>query len=249
MALTNFDVGNGNGLAATITHASLSSPLTDLGTECLQIRESVGSFVVWYRTAVQSSVASGLYVGVPSTKKISLRARLRRTAHTAGSPAQFAVGLYCKGIAANLTTVAPLKDGSDECYAAWLGDFEADGQAAPATHGVRFGKRKVGGVLTGDTLGQAHAVDLWCSARLDVTPSGADDLIAVYVDTAGGEDWGTAVHTETILAADARKLAWGGTSQLGFFWCGAMNNSLPRGAANGDIKAFIDWFDFRVEDV
>lgn len=247
MASTEFDIGVGTTTASTVANSLLSSPLTTEGTSCLKVIESTNSFVVWYRAALKSSVTSGRYVGVPSTKTISLRARLRRTAHTAGVPAQFAVGLYCKGIAADLASVAPLKDGSDQCYAVWLGDFDADGQAAPATHGVRFGKRKVGGILTGDTLVQSHAVDSWIGVRLDVSASGADDAIAVYVDVTGGETWGTAVHTATIVAADARKLPWGGTDQLGFFMCGAMNNSLPRGTANANISTYIETFRAVVE--
>ena len=214
MAQTDWDFFSSNGTewlggidGTPLLHTALSSPLTTEGTYCRRwfCNYAFGSDVL---ARIKAATYPDL-VGVPSTKAISVRCRVRQELGTGGAADKYN-GSFALSVKAASASVAPssgVKVGKG--YHAIVDGF--DTASAPTLRLRCFGTVDAGETLALDVTGLGSlAGGVWSHLRMDVIPTSTiQDTIRLYTGTGdtGSETW-TLVHTETILNSSDHYIAW-----------------------------------------
>lgn len=235
-------VGGNDGDAQV--HGSLANPLAGEGTFCRRYT-TVGGGGNDMLATIAPSVDGGAYVGIPSTKSVSLRAWVRITNSTSNSA-------WISGKTGNYTNkYSGYHFGWGRRYVSPFAGNNTLFFAAVAPNGVT-------GVGGGQLLQFSDAtapnniaaflnpasVNNWLKLRMDILPLGAtNDQIDLYVGTGptGSEVWNL-LHTVFINSGNSYWVPHSDLSSNEYGWGHGNSNSVGS-------PSYIDRFQIFVEDV
>lgn len=195
-------------------HTNLSNPLTGEGVFCREYAIATPGVNSGVLAALKSAFDGGSFFGVPSTKKLSVRAWLR-----IGTPSTTDFHDGSMGISIKTQIIDNARRISG--YSAVIGEIDGVGNSASlALRLVTNNGSAVSFPAFPDIIPSFIILkDVWYKIRLDVTPTGTtSDLIELFTGTGvtGGEIW-TLRASRTLLNSDDPYVAWGGARRTGYY--------------------------------
>jgi hypothetical protein len=232
-------------------NSSLASPLTTDGDYCREhFHQPSGNHLQQEKNAIvrrwiKASFAGGAYVSPPSTKAISLRAKLRWSHTGTHNPVPwdgFFGSMSCIGVAIYAPLAANSFGGGYELM------LQNDGtpgavrlvlRAGPALSQPRNGSINVQVVCSG-----SYFPDLWYHVRLDMVPNGANQkTMTAYTSVDDGASWSP---VGSMVFDNTDGPLWLTTGRCGF---SSMHSNFKSGGGAIASLHYIDKFQPFQEDV